>query len=83
VEDPNSIQPKQDKSTSEQRNKPSDSQQNDDKIRWLLVRCAVAYIPLAYFVYIITRDIAVLLGSTIIGIIATLVYTYYFKRQKD
>ena len=56
---------------------------HDDKIRWLLVRCAVANIPLAYFVYIITRDIAVLLGSTIIGIIATLVYTYYFKRQKD
>ena len=83
MEDSNSTMPKLDKSTSKQVDKSPTSQPNDDKIRWFLVRCAVVYIPLVYIVYLVTREGVVLLGSTIIGIIATLVYTYYFKRQKD
>jgi len=80
MEDGDNISP-QDKSTTGHENELPDLQKNDEKIRWLLVLCTVTYIPLAYVVYIITKDNAVLLGNTIIGVIATLVFRYYFKRK--
>jgi len=54
----------------------------DDKVRWFLARATVILMPLPFVVYLITRDIAIVATSTIIGVAVTSVYSYYFWRKK-
>lgn len=55
---------------------------NDDKVREFLAKCTVILMILDLSTYLITRDITVLLGGTIIAVAVGLVFQYYFKRQK-
>jgi hypothetical protein len=54
----------------------------DDEVRQFLARSTIFLIILDLCAYLITRDITLLLGGTVIASIAGLVFTYYFKREK-
>jgi hypothetical protein len=54
----------------------------DDEVRQFLARSTIVLIILDLGAYLLTRDITLLLGGTVIASIAGLVFTYYFKREK-
>jgi hypothetical protein len=56
--------------------KPPDG---DDEVRRFLARCTVLLVVLNLIVYLITRDIGVLAGTTVVGIAVYAVFRYYFS----
>ena len=55
---------------------------HDDQVRWFLVRSTVVLMVMTLLTYIVTRDIAVLGTTTVIGIAVIAVFRYYFTRSK-
>jgi hypothetical protein len=54
------------------------SPNNDDQVRWFLVRVTAALMLLALVAYLLTRDLAILGTTTIIGVAVIAVFRYYF-----
>lgn len=52
----------------------------DELVRVFLALSTVLFVILAFLAFFVSRNVLVLLGSTIVGIAVTLVFTYYFKR---
>lgn len=63
-------------------NNPSLPYDLDVKVRCVLAYSTVLLLFFSLVIYLVTRDIATLGESTIIGAIALLVFTYYFARQR-
>jgi hypothetical protein len=62
---------------------PSDSPQLNslyDKIRIFLVGWMALLTIIVFLTYLVTRDIGVLLGTTIVGIAVSSVFAYFFRR---
>lgn len=62
---------------------PHSSEQNPlyDKIRIFLVGWMALLTIIVFIAYIITRDVVVLLGTTIVGIAVSSVFAYFFSRS--
>jgi hypothetical protein len=64
-------------------NIPSNSPQVNslyDKIRIFLVGWMALLTLIVFLTYLVTRDISVLLGTTIVGIAVSSVFAYFFRR---
>ena len=58
------------------------STNNDDQVRWFLVRATVTLMFLALVAYLLTRDLAVLGTTTLIGVAVIAVFRYYFTLNR-
>jgi len=54
---------------------------DDHTIRWFLVRWTVVFILLAFLGYFITQNITLLLTGTLIWLVASYVYAFYFAKK--
>jgi hypothetical protein len=55
----------------------------DEEVRQFLARCTVLLVVLDLIVYVITRDIGVLAGTTVVGLAVYAVFRYYFSPRND
>ena len=58
-------------------------QQECEKARWFLIRFAALLAILAFLAFLMTGNIAVLLGDTILGIPLCMVFCYYFPKPQQ
>jgi hypothetical protein len=58
-------------------------QQECEKARWFLIRFAALLAILAFLAFLMTGNIAVLLGDTILGIPLCMVFRYYFPKPQQ
>lgn len=54
---------------------------SDDHMRRYLAWCSVFFVVLLIIVYLFTRDIGILAGTTVVGVVVLIVYRYYFTRK--
>ena len=66
--------------TNSRTSNPSKISLNDERIRLFLVVWTALLMFVVLVVFALTRDAAVLLGSTVVGIAVPFVFAYYFRR---
>ncbi len=60
-----------------------EQQQNNEQVRWFLVRFTILLPILAFIGFLLTGNIGVLIGATILSIPVYKVFAYYFPSSES
>ena len=60
-----------------------EQQQTREKVRWFLTCFAILFPILAFIGFLLTNNIAVLVGGTILSVPVYRVFAYYFPQQES